>query len=138
MSMFRRDGRMGFVSYRDPNLKATDDIYKKIPEYLDDFDADTEVFFKYIIGTVSYMDIPLTPQSKGAADLLKWLNGLSDEELQKTRDEVIDAAPADIRALSRNIRYALKDSAFCVFGNEKSIEDSMEMFDKVTPLKFNA
>lgn len=137
MNSFRRDGLMGVVSYRDPNLKSTDEVYKKIPEYVESFNADDEDFFKYIIGTISTSDIPLTPCMKGASDLTIWLMGYTDEERQKNRDEIIDALPSDIRKLAGDIKEALADSAFCVFGNEKSIEDSKEMFDKVTPLKFN-
>ena len=47
MSAITRSGDGYFVSYRDPNMKETNDIYEGIPEYLENFNADERDMTKY-------------------------------------------------------------------------------------------
>ena len=58
MSGFKRSGESYFVSYRDPHLKRTLDVYEGIPAYVRDFQADEREMTKYIIGTISGKDVP--------------------------------------------------------------------------------
>ena len=85
MSGFGKNGDTYFASYRDPKLRATNEIYEKIPEYLKEFDADERDMTKYIIGTISEMDTPLTPILKGRRSLISYLGHITDEELQKRK-----------------------------------------------------
>ena len=47
-------------------MKETNEIYEGIPEYLENFDADERDMTKYVIGTISELDTPLTPSQKGS------------------------------------------------------------------------
>ena len=96
MSAITRSGDGYFVSYRDPNMKETNDIYEGIPEYLEYFDADERDMTKYVIGTISELDTPLTPSQKGARGLAAWYSGLTDEMVQKERDEILNARVEDL------------------------------------------
>lgn len=97
MSAITRSGDGYFVSYRDPNMKETNDIYEGIPEYLENFNADERDMTKYVIGTISELDTPLTPSQKGARGLAAWYSGLTDEMVQKERDEILNARGEDVR-----------------------------------------
>ena len=108
MSAITRSGDGYFVSYRDPNMKETNDIYEGIPEYLENFNADERDMTKYVIGTISELDTPLTPSQKGARGLAAWYSGLTDEMVQKERDEILNARVEDVRALSGIVREVLK------------------------------
>lgn len=92
-----RNGDAYFTSYRDPNLKSTNEIYEGIPAYLRAFDADERDMTKYIIGTVSDMDTPLNPAAKGMRSVSAYLTNISYEELQRERNEVLDAQPENIK-----------------------------------------
>ena len=122
------NGDCYFVSYRDPNLKRTNEIYDGIPDYLAEFDTDEREMTKYVIGTMSMVDTPLTPSLKGARDMNAWLTGTCYEEIQKAREEIIDCTPDKIRALAPLIRNALDQNHLCVLGNEAKIEEEREMF----------
>lgn len=134
MSGFFRSGETYFVSYRDPNLLKTLEIYDGIPEYLRKFQADERDMTKYIIGTFSSMDTPLYPEGKGARSMNAYLQDLTEEMLQKDRDEVRNATAEDIRALSDMIQSVLQDPSVCVIGNEDAIQKEAQLFDKVTGL----
>ena len=134
MSGFMRTGDMYFTSYRDPNLRKTNEIYEKTPEYLKNFTADEREMTKYIIGTVSELDTPLNPYAKGMRSLSAYLMGLSYEAVQKEREEVLSATCEDIRALSDLIAAALSENHFCVIGNEDVVEKEKDMFMHIEDL----
>ena len=128
MSSFTRSGETYFTSYRDPNLRKTNEIYDKIPEYLREFEADEHEMTKYIIGTLGGMDTPLYPEGKGNRSMGAYLKKITLEDTQKERDEILNATEEDIRALADMIEAVLSDGNFCVLGNEKAIRDEKDMF----------
>lgn len=134
MSGFMRNGDAYFTSYRDPNLKSTNEIYEGIPAYLRAFDADERDMTKYIIGTVSDMDTPLNPAAKGMRSVSAYLTNISYEELQRERNEVLDAQPENIKNLAALIEAVLAQDALCVIGAEENVEAEKDMFLEVKNL----
>lgn len=134
MSAFGITGDSYFVSYRDPNLRATNDVYDGVPQYLENFEADERQMTKYIIGTISELDTPLTPSMRGLRSLNAYFSGITEEAMQKERDEVLSATPQQIRGLAPLVRSILRDNAFCVIGNEDKIRQEQELFASVKML----
>lgn len=131
MNSYMRNGDTYFVSYRDPNLEKTNEIYDGIPEYLENFTADERDMTKYIIGTVSDLDTPLNPNAKGARSMTALLQGITQEDLQRERDEVIGATEKDIRALKDMIASVLEEHNLCVIGNEEKLNEQKELFTEL-------
>ena len=134
MSGFGKMGSSYFVSYRDPNLKKTNEVYEGIPEFVKTFTVDDRDMLKYIIGTVSELDIPLNPSAKGARSLNAYLGNLTYEDLQKERDEILNADQEAIRNLAPLMEAILKENAICVIGNEEKIKQDSDLFMEVKPL----
>ena len=134
MSSFSRSGDIMFVSYRDPNLRATFDIYKKTADFVAGFNADEDTMTKYIIGTMSDIDIPLTPRIRGERSLSAYMTGISYEMIQKERDEILKATDKDIRELASRIKAIIADEAICVVGNEEKIKTESDLFTTILPL----
>lgn len=134
MSGFGRNGDSYLVSYRDPNVKETNCIYEGIPAYLKAFDAGERDMTKYVIGTISALDTPLPPSIKGARALSAYLSGITDEMMQKEREQVLDAAPEDIRALAPLVEAVLATGSICVIGNEEKIKRDSAMFNTIDNL----
>ena len=131
MSAFKRTGDSFLVSYRDPYLKRTLEIYKELPTYLRKFQADEREMTKYIIGTVSELDVPMNASAKGAVALNAWFTGLTEEDFQKEREQVLDAEAEDIRKLADLIEAVLEQHNLCVVGSEKAVEEAADVF-KIT------
>lgn len=131
MNSYMRNGDTYFVSYRDPNLEKTNEIYDGIPEYLENFTADERDMTKYIIGTVSDLDTPLNPNAKGARSMTALLQGITQEDLQRERDEVIGATEKNIRALKDMIASVLEEHNLCVIGNEEKLNEQKELFTEL-------
>ena len=134
MSGFGRSGEGYLVSYRDPNLKETNAVYEGIPAYLEQFSPDDRDMTKYVIGTISNLDVPLTPSIRGSRGLSAYLSGVTQEMMQKERDQVLSATREDIQALAPYIQAILDTGSFCVVGNEEKIEKNREMFGTVENL----
>lgn len=131
---FSRTGKVSFGSYRDPNLKRTLDIYDAAAEYLDKFDASARDMTKYILGTVSDLDFPLSPSAKGTRSKDAYLCNDSFEKIQKERDEILGCTSADIRALAAYIRKMKENSSICVVGGEEEIDKEKDLFNMTEPL----
>ena len=134
MNGYMKNGDTYFVSYRDPNLEKTNEIYDGIPAYIEHFTADERDMTKYIIGTISDMDVPMNPSTKGDRSMAAYLQNISYEEIQKERDQVIGATQEDIRGLRDMIAAVLAENNLCVVGNEETLQECAEMFGEVKHL----
>ncbi len=124
MSNFSRNGNVFFVSYRDPNLEKTMDVYMNIPNYIDNFNPSQNDITKYIIGAIGTLDTPLSPSAKGDKSFMAYLQNTTYEDLKKERHEILNVTLDDIKALKPLIEKVLSDDALCAIGNENKIESS--------------
>ena len=134
MSGFKYNGESYFVSYRDPHLHRTLEVYKGIPDYIRSFDADEQEMTRYIIGTMSSKDIPRTPQMQAAISRTAYFGGMKEEDLQKIRDQILGAGADDIRALAPLVEAVLSDHQICVLGAEKAVGEASDVLDEIKGL----
>ncbi len=128
MCNFGKSGESYFVSYRDPNLEKTIDVYEHAADYIKNFDADERTMTQYIIGAVSELDMPMTPASKGAYSLAGYMTHYTDEQVQKERDELLATVPETIRGLAEYISAFMENDCLCVVGNEEKIKQQEALF----------
>ena len=131
MSNFNRIGEGYFVSYRDPNLRRTVEVYEGVVDYLKNFTVSERDMTKYIIGTMSNIDQPMTPVTKGERSMHLYMNKVTADMIREERSQILDASQDDIRALSRVAEAVLKAGQFCVIGSEDKIEECRDMFGAV-------
>lgn len=131
---FYDDGNMIFCSYRDPNLLETLDVYKELPQYLRDFTLTDREMRKYIIGTMSSLDLPMTPALRGPRAMGMYFSGAKLEDKVEFRKQVIACKPEDIVALADVVEPVLKDNHICSMGNEQKIKDAGNVFDNIVSL----
>ena len=134
MSGFKRNGESFLVSYRDPHLKRTLEVYQGVPDYIRAFEADEREMTKYIIVTISGKDVPKTPQMKGNASKGAYFCGVTEEMMQKERDEILNAQAEDIQALAPLIEAILSDEEICVVGSEPKVQKEETLFGSISPL----
>lgn len=131
---FNRECEGYFTSYRDPNLSATIEVYGKAADYLAGYEAEERELTKTIIGTISGMDTPLTPNMTGRRSMSAYFTGITEEQLQKERDQVLNCSMQDIRDLAPVMRAIAESGNLCVIGNEKHIEDDKDLFANIHSL----
>jgi presequence protease len=130
-SNFQWGGNTVFSSYRDPNLAETLDAYNKAADFVQNFDADNREMTKYIIGTISELDSPLTPAMKGIVSDEYYIRNIKHESVQKEREEILSTNKEEIRKLASIISEGMKQNYFCVLGSEEKIKANKDLFGSV-------
>ncbi|MBQ7615409.1 MAG: insulinase family protein [Butyrivibrio sp.] len=134
MSSFAKNGDSAFVTYRDPKLLESIDVFEKASEYLREFDADDRTILQYIIGAISDLDTPKTPSAKGSYGLTAYLCNARMENIQKNRDQLLATTKDTIRELAKYVDAFMADGCLCVIGSSEKIEEAKDSFDKVEQL----
>ncbi len=134
MCSFARNGLSFFVSYRDPNLLETWEVYQHAAEYVEHFDADDRDMTKYVIGAISKMDAPLSPAAEGAFSFICYQLGITEEDIQKERDEVLATNQEDIRKLAPYITVITDSKIICAIGGKEKLEAAKDSFRTVENL----
>ena len=128
-------GNCGIVSYRDPNLKATYEVYKNAAEYVRNLELDRENIDKYIIGTLSRTDAPKTPKNLGSFSFSCYDSGITQEYLQKERDEILGADLESIRQAADILDCAVNQGYICTVGSAAKCTEDAELFKEVKELQ---
>lgn len=131
-----RSGKVYFVSYRDPNLKNTNDVYEGVVDYLRNFNVDDRDILKFIIGTISNLDTPRTAKAKGSVAFSSYMSGVTYEDMVKEREEVLSLTNADINALADVMEVVMAQGNICVIGGANKINQDADLF-KTTVDLFN-
>ena len=124
-----------FVSYRDPHLSATNEVYKGVPEYLRTFQANERDMMKYVIGTISDMDTPLTPRAVGERSFAAYMTNMTEEDKQRERDEVLATDQEKVREAAKVVEAILSDEKICVIGGEEKVQRAENLFECIRVLK---
>ncbi len=122
-------GCVTFVSYRDPKLKETDEVYRNTGDYLRNTTPTESELTKYIIGTFSNIDRPMSPAGKVTRSLSAYMTGRTYEDVLRERGEMLDITPEQFKAAADLVDAALKEDYKCTVGNEKMLSDNADFFD---------
>lgn len=134
MSGFSHNGIGYFVSYRDPNIKETLDIFEGAADYIKNFECSDRDMTKFIIGTMADVDAPLTPYDEGIASFAAYYTHKTDADKQKNRDAILTCDVNTVRGLAQYIEEIMKDEAICVVGTEDKINENKDLFLNISDL----
>lgn len=129
-----RYGTIGFTSYRDPEVKKTNETYEKVIDYIKNFNFNDEELLKFKIGAIGSLDSVLHPSNKGFQAQSLYFQGITYLDECKYRKELISATNDDIKALSKNYQEMLSYNNICVIGNKDKIEVFKDSLDNIRPL----
>ncbi|MBS4461337.1 insulinase family protein [Aerococcaceae bacterium zg-B36] len=130
----RRNGNVTFASYRDPNLVNTLNVYQGVPQYIQEFTANEEALLKYIIGTLSDIDQPLSAADKGHQAFVMHHIGLTTDERRRFKEQVLNTTLEDLQQMSGIYEQVLTNPAIAVIGNKTQIEAVKDQFDVIREL----
>ena len=129
-----KNGDTVFSSYRDPNLKKTLKAFHGIKEYLAQFNPTDREMRKYIIGSVSALDKPLTPLMKGIVGTARFFKKIDAKLIQEHREEVMSSKPEHIRDITEMVAAVLDKEVICVVGNEGKLQEEESIFGEIIPV----
>lgn len=118
----QRSGGFTFLSYRDPNLSATLDVYDQTSTFLRQLELSEAELTRSIIGTIGEVDAYQLPDAKGYTSLVRYLAGDTDELRQRTREEILATTAADFRAFADVLDLVSDRGLVVVLGSQAAIE----------------
>lgn len=127
-TQFDRNGNVLFGSYRDPNLTETLETFRSIPDFLRSFAPSPREMTKFVIGTMSQVDRPLTPVMKADRAMSHLIRGISAPMRQQERDEILRVTVSDIQALADLTEASLAEGYCCALGNRSKLMENKKVF----------
>lgn len=128
-------GFFSYLSYRDPNLAKTLDVYDAAADALmaaaDELEKDPDALATAVIGTVGELDSALSPDQKGWTAFERNLVNESPEYRQQYRDEILNTTPDDFRAFAERLRN-MKDPSVAVISSKAAFEDAAKEGKEMT------
>jgi presequence protease len=119
----RLSGVLTFISYRDPNIQGTLEVYDQSGEFLRQLDINRAELTKSIIGVIGEMDAYQLPDAQGYTSMTRYLTGVSDEDRQCIREEVLATTQKDFRAFGDVLDRVKNKGLVVVLGSVEAIED---------------
>ncbi|MBR1455370.1 MAG: insulinase family protein [Lachnospiraceae bacterium] len=133
MSLFGRQGLYTFVSYRDPNLTKTNETFYGIYDYLKNIDISKDRFEKYVIGSTSMFDNPITTLEKYKVSVAGYFNNRTNKDVKREREELITMSRDDIKNVADVFKNISDSSAVAIIG-EKVVDEAKDKYDSVWKL----
>ncbi len=117
-------GVLTFLSYRDPNLLKTIEAFDETAGFLRNCDLSNDELTKGIIGAIGDMDAYMFPDARGYASMIRYLTGNTEEDIQRTRDEIFSTTAEDFKRFADVIDRVAKSGLVKVLGSENAIREA--------------
>ncbi|MBN1833141.1 MAG: insulinase family protein [Deltaproteobacteria bacterium] len=118
----RFSGVLSFVSYRDPNLSKTLEVFDQTADFLNTATLHEDEIIRSIIGTIGDIDQYMLPDAKGFASMLRHITGQTEKERQQIREEVLNTTASDFRSFGQALEILKERGLVKVLGPEKAIQ----------------
>ena len=119
-----QSGVLDFLSYRDPNLVQTLDVYHQTGDFLKSLEEEESELTKVVIGTIGDLDTYLLPDAKGYTSLRWYLLGTTDEERQRLRDEVLRTSIEDFHQFGEFVEKVDNQGAVVALGADEAVKSA--------------
>ena len=128
-------GFISFTTYRDPNLKESYKVFEEAAEFAEQLDLSERDITRYIIGTISHMDMPYTPPKRMYTALYQFYTGSTQEDAKRERMEVLSVTNEQLRSFAPMIRDVLKQNYRASVSSETKAKECADFFDTIRPLR---
>jgi Zn-dependent M16 (insulinase) family peptidase len=121
----RLSGAVTFVSYRDPNLFSTLDVFDQSADYLKGLSLEDDERTKSIVGAIGDLDSHKLPDAKGYASMVRHLSGESDQDRQRMREEILGTTVSDFKAFAHVLDGIKNNGLVKILGSQEAVQDAM-------------
>lgn len=123
------------VSYRDPNLAKSYEVYDNIPSFIDGLELSDRDFTDRILSAISYEQMPKTPQQIQATALSCEISELDLEVFTNIQEEMLSCDLAEVKSLSQAYKHMLENQLRCTVASKAALEKEIDMFDCIIEVK---
>ncbi len=105
-------GLISFVSYRDPRMTDTYEVYRNLPDWLDAHLPDEDALGSLIVSTVgSHYCTPQSPLDEGVAAMMRYLKGKTADDLTHDIRTILGTTTKDFTDFSSLLRKLNEQNA---------------------------
>lgn len=115
-------GRFAYISYRDPNLQTTLDVYDKTARSIIDSEITHEDILQGIIGSIGDLDAPMSPDQQGFSSFAQFVTGESIEDRKLWRSQILNSSPKDFLLFAERLEKLNDNGSISVFGSQAALE----------------
>ena len=115
----RLSGILSLLSYRDPHIARTLEVYDGMADYLRTLHLDKRELSRAIIGAIGDVDAYMLPDAKGSASLLRRLTGLTDDLRQQMREEILGTSLRDFHTFADIMEQMRSHAHCCALGGSR-------------------
>ena len=127
-------GKIGFTSYRDPNIDRTYNTYGEIDKFIEGFEASDSEILEFKIGAIGNAQVVEHVRDMSKTACMLYLKGATFEYRKRIRTELLNANLVDLKKMAKWYKEALNNSNCVVLGNAEMLEKSKLKFDEVRNL----
>lgn len=117
----RKSGQTIYYTYRDPSPKASLETFDTSPDFLRSIASSGEPLDQFIISTVADTEPLRSARAFGSELQLLWFGGISQDDIQRTRDEILGTTAADLVKTADILEKARAKSNFAVVGEKELV-----------------
>lgn len=114
-------GVFSYLSYRDPNLLETLQVYDQTADFLRNLTLPENELTKSIIGAIGELDAYLLPDAKGYTSMLRHLLGITDNWRQAFREQLLDASVEDFNRLADALQSLNSQGRVVALGSKDTL-----------------
>lgn len=119
------------VSYRDPNIKETFDVYKGLPEFVKNISITQEELDRYILKAFSSYTATSGELSGASNTINNYLMGRTSEDQLKLLREIKSTTVQDIKDSAAMFEGFLKNGAYSTVGSAEKISVNKDLYDSI-------
>lgn len=131
MNFIDQSGEIHICSYRDPRLSETYKDYEKILKSLSEAKPTQKNIDKYIVKTISNLDMPKTYYQKTNSVTCDYIKGYTVNDIQKVRTQILNTKPNDYKKFLEIIDMFIKRHSISTIGSSKMLKKDKDKFDKL-------
>ena len=120
-------GIFSFLSYRDPHINRTLQVYDDAAQWVADGSFSDEAINEALLSVFSNLDRPLSPGSRGSHEFSNLRQGLTLEMRQQFRRELLATTRDDLQRVAKD--YLLNnpiDSVDSILASEEKLRSEMD------------
>ena len=124
-------GNFCCMSYRDPNLDETLQVFDGVSDFIHQLRLTKSDLDRFIIGTIGGIDTPKTPDQKGATAFSRYLSGITQEDVQHRRDQILSCDLEQLKEYCALFKDVSQKGSICVVGGEEKIRQNKNKFQHI-------
>lgn len=119
------------VSYRDPNIRETFDVYNGLPDFIRNINITQDELDRYILKAFSTYTSPKGELAGASNAINNYLMGITPEDELKILSEIKSATVQDIKDSASMFEDFLKNGAYSTVGSAEKLNANMDLYDSI-------